>query len=54
MRSAGADRALGVVLVRDGRAEERDERVADDLVDLAAERRDLGGEPLEACGRRGS
>ena len=45
----GAHRALGVVLVRDRRAEERDERVADDLVDLAAEGGDLGGEPLEAA-----
>ena len=50
----GAHRALGVVLVRDRRAEERDERVADDLVDLAAERGDLGREALEAVGRRGS
>ena len=43
-----AHRSLGVVLVRDGRTEERDQRVADDLVDLPAEGRDLGGEPLEA------
>ena len=48
----GADRALGIVLVGDRRAEDRDERVADDLVDLTAVGHDLGREPFEACGRR--
>ena len=42
-------RALGVVLVRDRRAEQRDERVADDLVDLPAEGGDVVGEPREAA-----
>ena len=44
----GAHGALGVVLVRDRSAEERDDGVADDLVDLAAERGDVGDETLEA------
>ena len=43
----GAHTALGVVLVRDRHAEARDERVADDLVELAAERAHVGDEPLE-------
>ena len=38
----GANGALGVVLVRDRRAEERDDRVADELLDRAAEALELG------------
>ncbi len=38
-----------VVLVRDRSPEDGDERVADDLVDLATEGRDLDGETLEAA-----
>ncbi len=49
IRKRGAHGALGVVLVRDRRAEQRDERVADHLVHLTAERRDLDREPLEAA-----
>ena len=45
----GAHRALGVVLVCDRGTEDRDERVADDLVDLPAVRDDVGGEPLEGA-----
>ena len=45
----GPDGPLGVVLVGDRRAEQRDQRVADHLVDLAAEGRDLDREPLEAA-----
>ena len=44
----GADRTLGVVLVGDRRAEQGDDGVAHDLVDPAAERLDVVGEPLEA------
>ena len=43
----GPDRPLGVVLVRDRGAEEGDDLVADDLVEPAAERGDVGDEPLE-------
>ena len=50
----GAHRALGVVLVGDGRAEQRDERVADDLVDLAAVGLHVGARPRRSSGRRGS
>ena len=38
---------FGVVLVGDRRPEERDDLVADDLVEAAAEGRDIGDEPLE-------
>ena len=44
----GPHRPLGVVLVRDRRAEQGDDLVADDLVEPAAERGDVGDEPLEA------
>ena len=43
----GPDGAFGVVLVGDGRAELGDELVADDLVEAAAERGDVGEQPLE-------
>ena len=49
-----ANGTLGVVLVRDRRTEQREDRVADDLVDLAAVGRDVGDEALEASRRRGS
>ena len=42
---AGADGALGVILVRDGRAEERHDVVADELVDGAAVALHLAAEP---------
>ena len=45
----GPHRPLGVVLVGDRRAEQGDDGVADDLVDLAAERGDVADEPLEAA-----
>jgi hypothetical protein len=45
---AGADRPLGVVLVGDRRAEERQQPVADHLVDATAEVGDVGGQPFEA------
>ena len=44
----GAHGPLGVVLVGDRGTEQGDDRVADDLVDLAAERGDVGHEALEA------
>jgi hypothetical protein len=44
----GAHRPLRIVLVRDRRAEQRHDRVPDDLVDLAAERVDVSCEALEA------
>ena len=44
----GPQRPLRVVFVRRGRAEQRQDRVADDLVDRAPERRHVGHEPLEA------
>ena len=44
----GAHGAFGVVLVRDRRAEQREDAVAEDLVDPAAERRDVVDEQLEA------
>ncbi|MEZ5143064.1 MAG: hypothetical protein R2726_11175 [Acidimicrobiales bacterium] len=40
---------LGIVLVGDRRSEQGQDGVAHDLVDLAAERGDVGGEPLEAA-----
>ena len=43
----GAHPALGVVLVRGRDAEARDERVADDLVELAAEGAHVGDQALE-------
>ncbi len=43
----GTHRALGIVLVRDRGAEQGEDRVADDLVDLAAVGVDVGHEPLE-------
>ena len=49
MRSAGPHRPLGVVLVGDRGAEQGDDLVADDLVEAAAEGRDVGDEPLEAA-----
>ena len=45
----GAHGPLGVVLVGDRRAEQGDDGVADDLVDLPAEGVDVGDEPLEAA-----
>ena len=45
----GAHAAFGVVLVRDRDAEDRDDRVADDLVELAAERAHVGDEALEGA-----
>ena len=44
----GAHRALGVVLVGDRRAEQRQDPVAEDLVDPPAERRDVVDQQLEA------
>ena len=44
----GPHRAFGVVLVGDGRTEQRDHGVADDLVDPAAERRDVVAQLGEA------
>ena len=41
-------RPLGVVLVGDGRAEQGDDGVAEQLVDAPAERLDVGDEALEA------
>ena len=43
----GPHRALGVVLVRDRRPEERHDLVADDLVEVAAEVDDVGDQRLE-------
>ena len=43
----GTHGALGIVLVRDRRTEQREDRVADDLVDLAAVGGDVGDESLE-------
>ena len=45
-RERGAHGPLGVVLVRDGGAEERHHRVADELLDRAAERLELAAQPL--------
>jgi hypothetical protein len=45
----GAHRALGVVLVRDGRAEDRHDVVADVLVDRPAEALDLLAEAAQAA-----
>ena len=45
----GPHGALGVVAVGDGRTEQGDDRVADDLVDAAAERDDVGHEELETA-----
>ena len=50
----GPHGALGVVLVGDRRAEQRDDRVADDLVDPAAEGGDVGRRAARSTGRRGS
>ena len=44
----GAHRTLGVVLVGDGRAEQREDAVTEELVDPAAERRDVVDQALEA------
>ena len=44
----GAHRSLGVVFVGDGRAEDRHQRIADHLVDLAAVGDDVGRESFEA------
>ena len=41
----GADGALGIVLVCDRRAEHRHDRVADELLDGAAEALELGAHP---------
>ena len=46
MARHGADRALGVVLVRGRRAEERHHRVADELLDGAAVALELGADAL--------
>ena len=43
----GTDRAVGVVLVGDRRAEQREDRIAEHLVDRAAERLDVDDEALE-------
>jgi hypothetical protein len=40
-------RAFGVVAVGDWRAEQRDDAVTDDLVHVATEAHDVGGEPIE-------
>ena len=45
-RERGADRALGIVLVRDRRAEDRHDRVADELLDGAAALLELASQPL--------
>ena len=42
IRSAGANRALGIVLVRDRRAKTAIDRIADELLDGAAEPLDVG------------
>jgi hypothetical protein len=44
----GPDRTIGVVLVSDRRAEQREDAVAEDLVDTTAEGGDVGDQPLEA------
>ena len=44
-RERGAHRPLGIVLVRDRRAEERHHRVADELLDRAAVALELGAQP---------
>ena len=44
----GANRAFGIVLVCNRRAEQSHDRVAEDFVDLAAERGHVGDEALEA------
>jgi hypothetical protein len=44
-RERRADGALGIVLVRDGRAEDRHHRVADELLDGAAVPLDLRAQP---------
>ena len=46
-REAGPDGTLGVVLVRDGRAEDGHDRVADELLDGAAVALDLLAEARE-------
>ncbi len=45
-RKRRADGALGIVLVRDGRAEHRHHRVADELLDGAAALLELRSQPL--------
>jgi hypothetical protein len=45
-RESGSDRPLGIVLVRGGRAEDRHDRVADELLDRSAEALELR---TEAC-----
>ena len=47
----GAHGPLGVVLVRHRRAEQRQDAVAEQLVDPATERRDVVDQTLEARGR---
>ena len=42
-----ADGPIGVVLVGDGRTEQRQDRVTEDLVDRAAERLDVDDQSLE-------
>ncbi len=44
----GTDRSVGVVLMRHGRPEEREDPVSEHLVDAAAEGRDVGDQALEA------
>ncbi len=44
----GSDGTVGIVLVGDRRAEQGQDAVAHHLVDSAAERRDVGDQPLEA------
>ena len=44
---AGEERAFGVVLVRDGRAEEREHAVAGEVLDRAAERLDRTDDPAD-------
>ncbi len=44
----GSHRPLGVVLMRDRGTKQGDDRVPHDLVDLAAERLDVGDQPFEA------
>jgi hypothetical protein len=53
-RDCGPDGPLGVVLVRDGRAEERHHGVADELLDRAVVPLELAAQPGVARGERGA
>ena len=54
IRRPARTRALGIVLVRDRRAEDRHHGVADELLDRAAEALDLAGDALVVRAERGA